>query len=68
MRIEPELLTWLVLLLVAWLGVALIWRLYRMAMDPVTRVRDTQGREIRADELGSDEPEELRSDRREGPN
>jgi hypothetical protein len=51
---------WLAVLGIAVLGIAAIWRLYRMATDPVTRLRDSEGREIDPAELEGDEPQEWR--------
>jgi hypothetical protein len=51
---------WLGLMLIGAIGIAAMLVLYRMANDPVTRVRDGQGREIDADELEDDEPRGLR--------
>ena len=61
MKFDPETLSWLVVLAIGMFGVALIWRLYRMATDPKTRLRDAEGRAIEPGELGDDEPPELRA-------
>ncbi len=53
---------WLGLLFVAGVGIAAMFALYRMANDPVTRVRDGEGREIDAAELEEDEPPQMRGD------
>jgi hypothetical protein len=52
---------WLGVVGVGVLGIAGIWRLYRMASDPVTRLRHSEGREIDPAELEDDEPREWRS-------
>jgi len=51
---------WLGLMFVAALGISAMFALYRMANDPVTRVRDGDGREIDPTELEDDEPREMR--------
>ncbi|HLQ04951.1 MAG TPA: hypothetical protein VK197_04775 [Verrucomicrobiae bacterium] len=52
---------WLAVVGIGVLGIAAIWRLYRMATEPVTRLRDSEGREIDPAELEDDEPPEWRS-------
>jgi hypothetical protein len=42
------------------LGIAASWRLYLMANDPVTRLRDCEGRAIDPADLEDDEPREMR--------
>ena len=51
---------WLVALGLIVLGVSAMLRLYRMANDPVTRLRDSEGREIDPAELEDDEPRAMR--------
>jgi hypothetical protein len=51
---------WLGVVGVGVLGSAGIRRLYRIASDPVTRLRDSEGREIEPAELEGDEPREWR--------
>lgn len=51
---------WLAVLGIGVMGIAAIWRLYRTATDPVTRLRDSEGREIDPAELEDDEPREWR--------
>jgi hypothetical protein len=55
--VEP---IWLGFLGLVVLGIAAMLGLYRMASDPVTRVRDPEGREIDPAELEDDEPREMR--------
>ena len=51
---------WLGILVLAVLGIAAMLRLFLMASDPVTRLRDSEGREIDPAQLEGDEPPQMR--------
>lgn len=51
----------LLVLIAPVIAIVAILRLYRLAMDPQTRLRDTEGREIDPSELEDDDPDADRS-------